>query len=274
MMKNESPAAADELRVRESPRGAIAVPEPIETIEGWYAYHDFRRVDWPRWQALGAAEREGLYTELTAFVEGWRRRQEAGTAGFGCYEIIGHKADLLLVYFVPGVDDLQTVGRFFQTSRLAAFFTAEYSYLSVVELSKYLARGETIETSPHLQSRLHPVVPEARYVSFYPMSKRRSGQDNWYMLSAEERRELMKGHGQIGHHHRSQVTQIITGSQGLDDWEWGVTLFANDPVAFKKIVYAMRFDEASARFAEFGPFYTGIRLDGPGLSEWLNPAVR
>lgn len=83
----------------------------------------------------------------------------------------------------------------------------------------------------------------------------------------------MKGHGQVGHHHRSQVTQIITGSQGLDDWEWGVTLFADDPIAFKKIVYAMRFDEASARFAEFGPFYTGIHHDGLSLPQWLDPAT-
>ncbi len=249
------------------------MPEPIETIEGWYAFHDFRRVDWQRWHALSATERGAFVSELSAYARHWQDRQNARTAGFGSYEVIGHKADLLLLYFAPEVDDLRSAARFFQATRLATFFPSAYSYLSVVELSTYLARGETIETSPHLQSRLHPAVPSTRYVSFYPMSKRRSGSDNWYMLSGEERRDLMKGHGQIGHHYRSQVTQIITGSQGLDDWEWGVTLFADDLIAFKKIVYAMRFDEASARFAEFGPFYTGIRLDPPDLATWLNPAL-
>ena len=102
------------------------------------------------------------------------------------------------------------------------------------------------------------------------MDKRRQGADNWYMLTTEERREIMKSHGVIGHKYRERVTQIITGSQGLDEWEWGVTLYADDMVDFKKLIYEMRFDEASAKFADFGPFLVGKRLSMQELTALLS----
>jgi chlorite dismutase len=108
--------------------------------------------------------------------------------------------------------------------------------------------------------RLFPGVPAKRYCCFYPMSKRRGEHVNWYDLSTEERAGFMKGHGEIGRKYAGKVVQVIQGSVGLDDWEWGVTLFADDALVFKKLIYEMRFDPASSRFALFGPFYVGIRF--------------
>ena len=120
-----------------------------------------------------------------------------------------------------------------------------------------------------MAARLWPTIPARRYLCFYPMNKRRSGGDNWYQLPIEERRRLMHDHGMVGRRYAGQVTQIISGSVGFDDWEWGVDLFADDPLVFKKLVYEMRFDESSARFAEFGPFLVAIRLAPGDLGKFL-----
>ena len=119
-----------------------------------------------------------------------------------------------------------------------------------------------------VQGRLFRDVPEPRYICFYPMNTRRGEEVNWYTLSVEQRRDMMRGHGRIGHKFHEQITQIIGGSVGLDDWEWGVSLHSNDTLPFKKLIYEMRFDTASALFAEFGPFYLGIRVAPERLS-WL-----
>jgi chlorite dismutase len=120
--------------------------------------------------------------------------------------------------------------------------------------------------------RLYPEVPAGRYLCFYPMSKRRGEQVNWYDLPAAERAAFMRGHGEIGRKYAGKVVQIIQGSVGLDDWEWGVTLFAEDPVVFKKLIYEMRFDPASSRFALFGPFYVGMRCAPADLGPALGVA--
>ena len=108
------------------------------------------------------------------------------------------------------------------------------------------------------EHRVHPQLPAKASICFYPMSKRREGEDNWYALDFAARKALMAGHARVGRTYAGRVVQLITGSTGLDDWEWGVTLFADDPLALKEIVYEMRFDEVSARYAEFGPFVTGL----------------
>jgi len=246
------------------------MPEPIETLEGWYALHDFRSLDWEKWWGLSDSARTERLEVLKEWSRAWQSQNDKGTAGYGAYQIVGHKADFLWLYLCPTVDDLAQARSFFRSRLWAGLMRPAWSYLSVVELSQYMAKDQDA-ASPYLQSRLHPKLPQSPYLSFYPMSKRRQGEDNWYMLTQAQRREMMKAHGQIGHHHRARVSQIITGSQGLDDWEWGVTLLANDPIAFKKIVYEMRFDESTARFGEFGPFYTGIRLDLEHLDEWFAP---
>jgi chlorite dismutase len=124
-----------------------------------------------------------------------------------------------------------------------------------------------------VMNRLFLDVPQARYVCFYPMNKRRGEKDNWYSESFGRRASMMREHGMIGRHYSGKVTQVISGSIGYDDWEWGVDLFAPDPITFKKLIYEMRFDEASARFAEFGPFYTGLQFSPPGLADFLDGEV-
>jgi len=130
--------------------------------------------------------------------------------------------------------------------------------------------ADLAEQRTKLSSRLWPSIPDRRYLCFYPMNKRRAGADNWYMLSIEERQRLMHEHGLIGRRYAGRVNQIISGSIGFDDWEWGVDLFADDPLVFKKLVYEMRFDESSARYAEFGPFHVGIRAAASDLSRIMD----
>ncbi|PSR21803.1 MAG: heme-dependent peroxidase [Sulfobacillus acidophilus] len=243
--------------------------EPIETIEGWYALHDFRRIDWDTWQNLGAAQRREAVRELTALATQYHA-VAPDVGSFGLYSVIGHKADLLFLHFRAEPQALWQLERRLDQGMLASLLHRPYSYFSVVELSKYLARGLNDEDArASLRKRLQPSIPDVNYVCFYPMNKRRQGNDNWYMTSRDERRDLMKGHGIIGHKYHEQVTQIITGSQGLDDWEWGVSLFADDLLPIKKLIYEMRFDEASARFADFGPFYIGLRVNPPNIAEIL-----
>jgi chlorite dismutase len=120
-----------------------------------------------------------------------------------------------------------------------------------------------------VMNRLFLELPKWRYVCFYPMNKRRGESQNWYSESFDRRASMMREHGMIGRHYAGQVTQVISGSIGYDDWEWGVDLFAPDPLVFKRLIYEMRFDEASAKFAEFGPFYTGLQFAPSELQTYL-----
>ncbi len=113
----------------------------------------------------------------------------------------------------------------------------------------------------YLKHRLYPVLPDWPAICFYPMSKRRSGADNWYSLDFDARKKLMGGHARVGRKYAGRISQLISGSTGLDDWEWGVTLLADDPAVLKEIVYEMRFDPVSTDYAEFGPFVTGLLLE-------------
>ncbi len=245
--------------------------DAIETMEGWYALHDFRKVDWLQWRALSDEEREEGLRQLMAMVTRWQTNEADHDGSTGVYQIIGHKADLLFVNLRPTMDDLIDIEFDLDRSGVGPLLTQSYSYFSIVELSKYLVKGgrDPMEL-PGTKDRLFPILPKDRYVCFYPMNKRRAGRDNWYSLSKDERRDLMKGHGILGHKYADRVTQIITGSQGLDDWEWGVTLYSNDVVDFKKLIYEMRFDPTSARFADFGPFLVGRRLEAAALRAYFS----
>jgi chlorite dismutase len=119
---------------------------------------------------------------------------------------------------------------------------------------------EMAQQKKRVMGRLYPEIPARRYVCFYPMNKKRGEDKNWYQVPFERRGEMMLEHGMIGRHYSGKVTQIISGSIGFDDWEWGVDLFADEPLIFKKLIYEMRFDEASAVYAEFGPFYIGLQF--------------
>jgi chlorite dismutase len=169
--------------------------------------------------------------------------------------MLGHKADVGVMALGA---DLWRLRRLQSELRIAGLVPV-WSYVSLTEVSEYAA-GVPDEMK---QARLHPVLPPDGKPAFcfYPMSKRRTAGDNWYSLDFDERKAFMMGHGKLGRTFAGRVLQLITGSTGLDDWEWGVTLFAERPDDLKDCVYQMRFDEASARFAEFGPFYTGMVAD-------------
>ncbi len=168
------------------------------------------------------------------------------------FSVLGHKADLGVMAIGPDWVRLRRL----QAALQAAGLEVVSSYVSLTELSEY-SKGMPEE---HLQARLYPRLPPEgkRAICFYPMSKRRGETDNWYALDFEERKRLMMDHGKSGRRFAGRIVQLITGSTGLDDFEWGVTLFGVHPDDLKDTVYTMRFDEASTRFAEFGPFYAGI----------------
>jgi chlorite dismutase len=184
--------------------------------------------------------------------------------------LIGSTADVLLMHFRSTLDELGEVQRAVAKLPVMQVLRPAMYFLSVTELGLYQlaahgqddpqkqARLEAERESPHTKRRLYPAIPaDMPYVSFYPMSKRRDTGQNWYTLPLQDRSKLMHSHGLTGRRYAGRVLQIITGAIGLDRWEWGVTLFAKDPLDFKKLVTEMRFDEASAKYAEFGDFYVG-----------------
>jgi hydrogen peroxide-dependent heme synthase len=215
-------------------------------------------------------------------------RREDGDSAF--FTQLGHKGDLIAIHFRRSFDELAVAESTLANLGLSEFLEQSNSYLSVVEIGLYEAtvklHRELAEQGIELNSprwraatetelraqaeklgaRLWSKIPERRYVCFYPMNKRRQGADNWYSLPLEERQRLMHEHGLIGRRYAGRVNQVISGSIGFDDWEWGVDLFTDDPLVFKHLVYEMRFDESSARYAEFGPFFVGIRLDPADLN--------
>jgi peroxiredoxin len=211
--------------------------EPLAPSVGWGVLHLFCQV------SPGA--------EAKAVVEAVAACQ-ADDHQVVSFAVLGHKADIGFLALGPDLWRLQRL----QSDLLAAGLEVVDSYVSLTEVSEY-SKGMPEEV---LQQRLYPMLPPEgkRAFCFYPMSKRRLPDQNWYALPYDERKELMYGHGKKGREYAGRVVQLITGSTGLDDWEWGVSLFAQDPVDLKQIVYEMRFDPASAVYAEFGPFVTGL----------------
>ncbi|MFS0878871.1 hydrogen peroxide-dependent heme synthase [Metabacillus niabensis] len=245
--------------------------EAAQTLDGWYCLHDFRSIDWPSWKLLTNDERQAAIDEFLGLLEKWGTAQNADKGSHALYSIVGQKADFMIMILRPTMDELNAIELEFNKTKLAEFTIPTYSYVSVVELSNYLA-GQSNEDpyeNPHVRARLYPKLPQSKYACFYPMDKRRQGNDNWYSLSMEERRELMKSHGLIGRSYAGKVKQIITGSVGFDDYEWGVTLFSDDVLQFKKLVYEMRFDEVSARYGEFGSFFVGNLLNAEKIQPFF-----
>lgn len=216
------------------------------------------------WGVLHLFWRVGARTDRQAVVSAVKSAQADGHQVVSV-AVLGHKADLAMMALGP---DLWRLRRL-QAELQAAGLELAWSYTSLTEVSEYAAGMPEERTRP----RLYPQLPPASKPAwcFYPMSKRRGEGHNWYALPYEERYSLMRGHGALGHRYAGRVLQLITGSTGVDDWEWGVTLFATRPDDLKDVVYTMRFDEASSHYAEFGPFFTGMVgeleevLDGVGL---------
>jgi len=246
--------------------------ESVTPSVGWGVLHLFYVVD--RERALdepGGAKR--IIDAVTSF--------EADGHQAVMFAVLGHKADFGVMALGPDLARLQA----FQQELAAAPIDPVDSYLSLTELSEYTSTEEderarltseeqltgvelderlaewTARMAKYQENRIHPQLPQKNVICFYPMSKRRDPGANWYELAFAERKKLMAGHARIGRTYAGRVLQLITGSVGLDDWEWGVTLLADDPAVLKEIVYEMRFDEVSSRYGEFGPFITGLVLD-------------
>jgi hydrogen peroxide-dependent heme synthase len=259
------------------------------TIEGLSVLHQMFRFRWPEWRKLDASRQAGIAREAAAVFSS---SEELGQSAV--YSMLGHKGDLMIVHFRDSFDELNTAELQLDRTALQDFLEPTHSYLSVIELGLYdssvklfrqLAdRGvkplskewndaveETLERQREaMRPRLYPKIPDSRYLCFYPMDRKRGEQKNWYMLPIEERQRQMEEHGMVGRRYAGKVQQIITGSIGFDDWEWGVDLFAPDPLVFKKLIYEMRFDEVSAVYAVFGQFFLGVRLPVQKLEEWLS----
>jgi hydrogen peroxide-dependent heme synthase len=261
-------------------------PVPL-TLEGAALLHQMLKIQWPQWRALGAAKRADIVAEASAALVGMEGR------GSAAFSLLGHKGDAMLIHFRPDFDTLGQAQRSLPKLALWDYLESTTSYVSVVELGLYestmklyatLAEKEIPPHSPEwnqaieetlgrqrqaMQPRLFPEIPAAKFVSFYPMDKRRGEQKNWYHLPIAERQRQMAEHGEIGRRYAGRVKQIISGSIGFDDWEWGVDLFADDPVVFKQLIYEMRFDEASAVYGLFGKFYIGQRIPAAEIGKLL-----
>ena len=261
-----------------------------ETLDGWSVLHLMYRIRWDRLRALSADARQRLADEATRALA----VPDAGATAF--VQMLGHKADLMFICFRRGFEPLAQAQLQLSQTELHEYLEPATSYVSVVELgmyemtakiheqlgAKFKAGSEEFERAfdaemetqrQRVMSRLFLDVPAWRYVCFYPMNKRRGEAVNWYSETFERRASMMREHGMIGRTYAGKVTQVISGSIGYDDWEWGVDLFAQDPLVFKKLIYEMRFDEASAKFAEFGSFYTGLQFSPAQLGTYLNGEI-
>jgi len=261
-----------------------------ETLEGWSLLHLMYRVRWDRLRATGESVRQEMAEEAVTALS----VPDAGSTAF--VQLLGHKGDLMVICFRRGFEELAQAQLGFSRTALHDHLEPTTSYVSVVELgmyemtakiheqlgAKHKPASEEFEQAfdaemeaqrQRVTNRLFIDLPRARYVCFYPMNKRRGETLNWYSEPFARRASMMREHGMIGRHYTGRVTQVISGSIGYDDWEWGVDLFSPDPLVFKKLIYEMRFDEASAKFAEFGPFYTGLQFSAGQLGTYLNGRV-
>jgi chlorite dismutase len=271
-------------------RTASELPAEPLALEGYAVLHQMFRIRRANWRTLDIEAQNRAVAEAAALLSQMQRRENGES---GLFSQLGHKGDLILVHFRRSFEELNEAEIAIADLELADYLEPTTSYLSAIELGLYEASvalykdliAKNIE--PHskewdagveaelgrqrekVSTRLYPKIPPRRYLCFYPMDKKREGADNWYRLDIEHRRDLMREHGMVGRRYAGQVTQIISGSIGFDDWEWGVDLFADDALVFKKLVYEMRFDEASAGYAKFGPFYFAIRTEPAGLGKLL-----
>ncbi len=266
-------------------------PNVPESLEGWWILHRMFAFNRRAWDDETAKRRTKFASEATDLFTHLKQRSDGDLA---LSSLVG-KADLMLVHYARRYDELAYAQMLVDKLELRSFLAPTWAYTSVLELGLYdatakihaqLERRELVrntpewitafdellreqEESPHVAPRLWARMPLRRYVCFYPMNKRRGEHDNWYGLPYAERMKLMNDHGKVGRSYHGRVTQVISGSIGYDDYEWGVDLYADDPFVFKKLIYEMRFDPASARYAEFGPFFSGVQFSPEELRIFL-----
>ena len=261
-------------------------PVPL-TLEGAALLHQMLKIRWSAWRAVPSARRCEMIAEAAAALGAMEAQ------GSAAFSLLGHKGDLMLVHFRAGFDAVGDAQRALPKLALWDYLESVSSYLSVVELGLYEStmklyatlaeKGVQAHTPEWAQAveetlnrqrqamhpRLFPEMPPAKYICFYPMDRRRGEQKNWYQLPIAERQRQMAEHGEVGRRYAGTVKQIISGSIGFDDWEWGVDLFAEDPLVFKRLIYEMRFDEVSAVYALFGSFYIGRRTPAAEIGKLL-----
>lgn len=266
-------------------------PVPL-TLEGSSVLHQFFHFDWKAWRAVSATDRARIASEAVQKLQALEHSDDKTQSAL--FSQLGHKGDLVLLHFRESLQELNQLELELAQTPLYDFLDLRYSYVSVVELGLYESTRKTYEAaaakgleqhSPEwnaaiaeslkrgteaMAPRLFPTVPDAKYLCFYPMDRKRDEHKNWYMVPFAERQRMMHEHGLIGRRYGDVVKQIITGSIGYDDWEWGVDLFADDPIVFKKLIYEMRFDQVSAEYALFGEFFISVRLPIEKLDDWLN----
>lgn len=283
-----SDAAPPEPSASPPPRGhrpaeSEPVPATLVPESGWHFLHVFYKVDREALARLEPDARVKGRLELAAALD--PKRREAPDQ-LQCFAVPGHKADFGVMMAGTDLKAVHRVQIALEASAIGPALRASYSFYSITEVSEYVpdaqeyarilqeregldpesnvfkARAATYaqRLAPMNQQRLYPEFPDWPCLCFYPMSKLRQADQNWYLLPFDQRSELMSQHGRSGMKFAGKVSQIITASTGLDDWEWGVTLWARNPAYLKDIVYTMRFDESSARYALFGPFYFGYIL--------------
>ena len=273
------------------PQVAAEVPAVPLTTEGYSVLHQMMRLRWPAWRALPAVEKSAIVKEASEALAAMEKHSPGQSA---LYSLIGHKGDLMFIHFRESFADLNQAELNLAHLRLSDYLEPTTSYLSIIELGLYestvkVYKGLTDRgIEPHseewkreiadtlarqkeaMRPRLYPEIPPHRYACFYPMDRRRGEDKNWYMLPIEERARQMNEHGLVGRRYAGEVRQIISGSIGFDDWEWGVDLFADEPLVFKKLIYEMRFDQVSAVYALFGHFYVGVRVAAAQIEKLLS----
>jgi peroxiredoxin len=265
---------------------------PLIPEKGWHCVHLFYRIEFSQWELFGADEQRTAKTSLSSLVQEIR---SLNTTQLLTLSMVTPKADIGFMLITPDLQEANRMEKRLSLSLGPDVLTPVYSYLSLTEESEYTTseedyartlqeeqklrpesdefaqamRGFAERMEKYRHERVYPTLPDWPVVCFYNMSKRRGDAQNWYGLPFTERRRLMLGHGAVGRKYAGKVKQLITGSTGLDDAEWGVTLFAQDTFQIKSIVYEMRFDPVSAQYADFGEFYVGIQLPLDELFERL-----
>lgn len=271
-----------------------AIAHPPETLEGWFALHQILRFRKPKLDAgrlarLVKSAVRGVDSRSKSATKAQAKKTVSSDGWSCCVRLIGSTSHLMVIHFRDSLDAIGAAQEGLAGSELGGIVEPTYAFLSVAEAGLYhitaelaraaesrggkvgdeeynealTERARAERDSAKVRRRLYPELPaDMPYVSFYPMSKRRDAVQNWYTLTLDERSRLMQAHGVTGRRYAGKVQQVITGAIGLDKWEWGVTLFARDPLEFKKLVTDMRFDEVSAKYAEFGDFYVGRIISG------------
>ncbi len=266
-------------------------PDVPESLDSWWILHRMFEFDRISFDKLEKNEQEEIAREAREALQSLKKDD----TDVGLAQLLGHKGDLMLTHYSKVYDGLAHAQTIFDKLRLKKYLKPTSSYVSILELGLYDATGKIHASlkekglTPHSQEwneafdamldeqaknprhagRLWAKIPQRRYVCFYPMDKKRGEDVNWYTLPFEERSKLMLDHGKIGRAYHGLVTQVISGSIGFDKYEWGVDLYADDPAVFKKLIYTMRFDEASSKYGIFGDFYSGVQFSLDQLSTYL-----